>query len=93
MTRLAIRGFRAGQRMFEELVDADSLDIGELAEQHALQLAFPHSATGTDGNNGTLHMVEIEFLDEPDPHQRFFRFGTDPSGMICPVAINLEDLP
>ena len=35
-------------------------------------------------------MIEMEFLDEPDPLQRFWRFGTDPTGMVDPIAIPIE---
>jgi hypothetical protein len=36
------------------------------------------------------HMIEVEYLDEPDPLKRFFRLGSDPRGMIDPVAVELE---
>jgi hypothetical protein len=83
MIRLAIRGYAAGQVQFEDLVtlpDEEAIEhlVPGLAEKHAAALA-----------NHKLHLIEIEFLDEPDPMQRFFRFGTDPSGMVMPIGTKL----
>ncbi len=82
MTRLTIRGFVGRVLQFEERVDVPDEkidDLESLAEKHALALlAVP---------GGHKHMIEIEFLDEPDVLQRFFRFGTDPSGMVWPIEI------
>jgi hypothetical protein len=80
MTRLAIRGYIRGVKQFEERIycpdDAQGLD--KIAEEHARRLlALP---------GGDRHMIEIEFLDDPDPSQRFFRFGTDQTGMVAPIA-------
>lgn len=33
------------------------------------------------------HMVELEFLDECDPLQRYFRIGTDPQRVVRPQTI------
>lgn len=72
--RVAIRGFAAGKIQFDDRVVIDSNDLAkllpDLAEKHAAAMAAHR-----------LHMIEIEFLDETDPLQRFFRIGTDPSGM------------
>jgi hypothetical protein len=83
MIRLAIRGYVAGEQQFEDLLKLDDdaeLDarIAILANDHAERLAA-HA----------LHMIEIEFLDEPNPLQRFFRFGSDPRLMRRPVMVDL----
>lgn len=83
-TSMAIRGFAEGRKIFEDFISVDDADLEDLAptliETHALQLsAHP------------LHMIEIELLDAPC-EERFFRFGTDPSGMVTPLEIRLEDL-
>jgi hypothetical protein len=78
--RLAIRGFVGQTLVFEEHVSARDSDLGgvlpKLAEEHAANMAAH-----------VLHMIEIEFLDEANENERFFRFGTDPSGMVWPIAI------
>ena len=80
--RVAIRGFVADKVQFEDRVVLDSTDLEKLlpslAEKHATAMA-----------EHRLHMIEIEFLDEPDPLQRFFRIGTDPSGMVAPMRVDL----
>lgn len=79
---MTIRGYASGQIQFEESVSCSDADINTLlpilAETHALALA-----------THALHMIEIEFLDEPDVNQRYFRFGTDPAAMVAPFAIEL----
>lgn len=76
--RLAIRVFLDGKKVSEESLTADTLDVVRaLAEKHADMLA------------GIAGMVEIEFLDEPDESQRYFRIGTDPRGMAIPIKIDL----
>jgi len=80
--RVKIRGFRNGVLRFAETAEipddgAEDL-VQKMAERHAEEI-------GT----GELHMIEFEFLDELNPEQRFFRFGTDPSGMVLPLKIDL----
>jgi hypothetical protein len=81
---LAIRGYASGKLQFEEFVgvDFDHLEdvVPGLAEKHAAAMA-----------SHNLHMIEIEFLDEPDQNARFFRFGTDPAGMVMPLQITLGE--
>ncbi len=83
--RLAIRGFAEGKRQFEDLVDLESEALEALlpalAEKHAAALA-----------SHELSMIEIEFLDEPNENERYFRFGTDTSHMVAPVGVDLEAL-
>ncbi|HEY1860807.1 MAG TPA: hypothetical protein VGG61_10655 [Gemmataceae bacterium] len=80
MVKLIIRGFVDGMKKFEEHVEVDSEDFG-VAKVYAL--AARHMAVL--GNEP--HMIEFEFPDEPDPLKRFFRFGTDPRGMVIPVVV------
>lgn len=78
--RIAVRGYVGEKLLFEDRVDIedDMQAIEALATSHAKRLMdYPHT-------------VEIEFLDEPDPNARFFRFGTQTTGMVGPVAIDLN---
>lgn len=82
--KIAIRGFAVEnetiRKIFEEREEIsdppDIFEVGVLATRHARRML-----------NYERHMIEIEFLDEPNPLERFFRFGTDPSGMVMPVEI------
>ena len=80
--RIAVRGFADRKVVFEDRIamsdsDLDTL-VPKLAEQHATRMAAHE-----------LHMIEIEFLDEPNENERFFRFGTDEPGMVLPIQIDL----
>lgn len=83
--RLAIRGYAGRKLAFEDRVDLPEIELDnllpELAKKHGEALA-----------EFRLHMIEIEFLDEPNPNERFFRMGTDPRGMVMPVEIDLKKL-
>lgn len=82
MIRLAIRGLAGPVKVFEDhiAVEDDAIEdlLPKLAEQHARKMVAHE-----------IHMIEIEFLDEDWPF-RFFRFGADHSGMVVPIAIDLD---
>lgn len=84
--RLAIRGFAGRVLQWEERIEIPEAELDELlptlAKKHAEALA-----------GHALHMIEIEFLDEPNVNERFFRLGSDPRGMVKPIAVDLDDLP
>jgi hypothetical protein len=79
--RIMARIFVAGELLGEESleVEADHIEtqLPEIARRHARLV----------GNRP--FMVELEFLDEPDPNTRYFRFGTDTAGMVRPAAVAL----
>lgn len=80
--RLMVRGYLGRTLQFERAVnvDSDGLDgvLPALAEEHANAMAA-----------GELGMIEIEFLDEKDVNERYFRLGVDPRGMVRPVGYKL----
>lgn len=82
MIRLVVRGFADGKELFKDRVSLEEAEledvVPELAQKHAAAMAAKR-----------LHMIEIEFLDEPNPEERFFRFGTDSRGMVIPVQVAL----
>jgi hypothetical protein len=79
---LMIRGYGNGKLQFADRIVVPEAQLDTLmkttVERHAKALA-----------KFDLTMIEIEFLDEPNPNERFFRFGSDPAGMVKPMAIKL----
>ena len=77
--RVVLRGYKKRVLQFEERleVDAERIDdvIAEIAEKHAMAILA-----------GTLGIIEFEWLDEPDPLQRFTRIGVETEGMDWPMA-------
>jgi hypothetical protein len=77
--RVRVRGYAGRQLIFQEIIEVEPEVLDKVAFKHITQMVkYPR------------HMIEVEFLDELDPAQRFFRFGTDPSRMVEPVAFNLD---
>lgn len=86
MIRVIIRGFLGAAMQFETPIDADEDYIDNLlpglGEQHAHSMA-----------DGKIDMIEIEFPDDPDPNDRFLRFGVSPQGMVAPIEFDLTKPP
>lgn len=76
--RVVIRIFIDGELTFRETFDgnANDSDLAVLVERHLHRI-----------KHEPVHMIELEFLDVPDPMQRFFRFGTDSRAMVKPIAL------
>ena len=75
--RTRIRSYAGAQLISQEYQQIDSANIDKAAckmiEKHsAMLLRYPQ------------FLIEVEFLDEPDVNQRFFRIGNSPVGMIDP---------
>lgn len=76
--RMCIRVYGDGHLLSKEWVEAGEDEMRRIGEEHTKLLGRFERG-----------MVEIEFLDEPDPEQRFFRVGNDPSMMVNPTRIKL----
>jgi hypothetical protein len=81
--RVAIRGFANGVPKFVDHIEIGEDEIDELVPA----LARKHGAAMLAH---ALTMIEIEFVDEVDRSQAYFRIGTDPRGMVNPVAVDLD---
>ena len=66
--RLTVRGFLGRTLKFEQHIDTKIEKLDQLLPSLALEHA-------TAMGEGTLDMIEIEFLDEPDINERFFRLA------------------
>jgi hypothetical protein len=75
-----VRGYLGRTMQFERSLTSEEWGLDEiipmLAREHAEAMACGH-----------LGMIEIEFLDEPDVNERYFRIGVDPGGMVKPIDI------
>jgi hypothetical protein len=80
--RMVARGYLGDELVFRENITLDE----EQLENVVADMALRHSAAMAADE---LDMIEFEFLDEPDPDQRFFRIGTNPDGMVMPIEVDL----
>jgi hypothetical protein len=76
--RVMVRAYKEGKLLWEKEQTIAESEIVTLGEHHASEMAA-----------GRIGMVEIEFLDDPNPNERFFRIGLEPHGMVWPVEVDL----
>jgi hypothetical protein len=80
IVRLALRAWSEDKLVFEEKVGVPEAELDLVMRRQMEHLA---------SILGGQHMIEVEFLDEPNPNRRYFRFGTDPGGMTMPIELDL----
>jgi hypothetical protein len=80
-TRAQIRIWKNNVLVLSERreIPDDGEGMENLAHKHVLELGLLDAP----------HMVEFEFLDEPNVLERFARFGTDGRRMDNPIAVDL----
>jgi len=76
---LIIRGYLGRKVVFEHPQTADTSELESVVERAAMAHVEAMVA-------GTIDMVELEFPDCP-PHDRYFRIGVNPDGMVIPIGI------
>lgn len=81
--RLTVRGWKNGVLEFAEAhtfhgeFNERGEDIQTMADRQIAQVA-----------TAPLHLIEIEFMDEPDREKRFMRLGPDKERMVEPHPVN-----
>jgi hypothetical protein len=77
--------------MFDERVNHPAgADMADVVKHHMTMLFGPDESKWADKVN-LPHLIEIEFLDEPNVEQRFMRLGTDPRRMVKPYEVDLTN--
>lgn len=72
--KIIVRGWGDGRLLFEDPLETEGRKSPEDTARRQIETATAYEK----------HMIEIEFVEEPDPMQRFFRFGNDKSMMEDP---------
>lgn len=64
----------------------------DLDAQHVILGFVDWIAAHVDELNQKPHLIEIEFLDEPNPNERYFRFGTAATRMGIPIRVDARSV-
>jgi hypothetical protein len=85
LVRIRVRGWENKEKKFDEHIELES--AAEINKRLPV-IAQHHISMLADAKDW---LVEIEFLDEPDPLQRFFRLGSHPTHMAVPIILNRRE--
>ena len=75
--RITVRGWGDGALIFQETLEVTDEHTMMRSAMEQIDMISPFERC----------CLEIEFLDETNPLERFYRFGTDTSRMVMPARI------